>query len=138
MIDRLSDAQIDRYARQLVLPSIGVAGQLALSHGHVQIIGCGGLGANAALALAQAGVGRLDLFDPDQVDLSNLHRQPFTTDQIGQNKAQALAHLIQERNGEIRVRPTMRPLTIKWLPYLLRLFGWMRPIGMPAAAKSTP
>ena len=103
-IDQLSDTAIERYARHLVLPEIGVAGQLALGAGGVRVIGCGGLGANAALALAQSGVGMVELFDGDTVELSNLHRQPFTVDQIGDNKAAATAALIAARNPDVEVR----------------------------------
>ena len=109
-IDHLSDAEIERYARSLVLSEINTHGQLALKNGRVRIIGCGGLGANAALSLAQAGVGHLELFDGDVVELSNLHRQPFTTDQIGQNKAEALAALIQARNGGVGLSIHPEPL----------------------------
>lgn len=97
-IDQLQDQEIERYARHLVLPELGVAAQLALRAAHMAVIGCGGLGANLALALAQAGVGRLDLYDPDTVALSNLPRQPFTQTQIGEPKAQALADLCRARN----------------------------------------
>lgn len=102
-IDQLRDDQIDRYARQLVLPEIGAAGQLNLLDSHMAVIGCGGLGANVALALAQAGVGRLELYDDDRVELSNLHRQPFTMDQIGLPKAEALAALCQARNPDVEI-----------------------------------
>ena len=71
-IDQLSDEQIDRYVRQLVLPEIGAGGQLKLLSSHMAIIGCGGLGASAALALAQAGIGQLDLYDPDPVSYTHL------------------------------------------------------------------
>ena len=104
-IDQLSDHQIELYARHLVLPEIGVKGQIALTQARIAIIGCGGLGANAALALTQAGIGVLELYDPDQVELSNLHRQPFTQDQIGLPKAEALAQLCQARNYETQIQP---------------------------------
>ena len=102
-IDQFSDEAIERYARQLVLPEIGVEGQLALGAAEAVIIGCGGLGANAALALAQAGLGRLRLYDPDRVELSNLHRQPYRVQQVGQPKAQALAELCRKRNPDVAV-----------------------------------
>lgn len=103
-IDQLSDGAIDRYARQLVLPEIGVEGQLSLQKAHLAIIGCGGLGAPAALCLAQAGIGCLELYDPDQVDLSNLHRQPYREDQIGQPKVKALKSLCEARNSQVEIR----------------------------------
>ena len=102
-IDQFSDAGIERYARHLVLPEMGVDGQLALGQAQIAVIGCGGLGSHAALALASAGVGRLQLWDPDVVDLSNLPRQPFTMEQIGMPKVEALKALIAARNPDIQV-----------------------------------
>ena len=118
-IDQLSDEAIDRYARQLVLPEMGARGQIDLGEAKVAVIGCGGLGANAALALAQAGIGKLELYDPDKVEVSNLHRQPFRLDQVGQPKAQALVDLCQERNPEVDLKPTVRTFQSSLAPIWL-------------------
>ncbi|MBU2824449.1 molybdopterin-synthase adenylyltransferase MoeB, partial [Acidithiobacillus ferrooxidans] len=75
MTDTLDDAALLRYARQILLPEIDIAGQQALAAGRVLIIGMGGLGCPAAQYLAAAGVGNLTVCDGDQVDLSNLQRQ---------------------------------------------------------------
>ena len=71
----LSDQDFLRYQRQISLPEIGECGQEKITHSHVLIIGCGGLGSAASLYLAAAGVGRMVLVDDDDVDTSNLQRQ---------------------------------------------------------------
>ena len=84
----LTDAELDRYARQIILPAFGGAGQARLKTSHVAVIGAGGIGCPAITYLAAAGVGRLSIIDDDVVELSNLQRQPLFTDaDIGQRKA---------------------------------------------------
>ncbi len=88
----LPPERLDRFARHIVLPELGGAGQVALAGAHVVLVGCGGIGSPALQYLAGAGVGRLTLIDDDLVDLSNLQRQTiFTEADIGRPKVQAAA-----------------------------------------------
>jgi molybdopterin/thiamine biosynthesis adenylyltransferase len=102
----LSDAEIERYSRQLVLPEWGAAAQLAVSEASVLVIGAGALGAPVALYLAGAGVGRIGIVDDDAVELSNLHRQllHFTPD-IGAPKSESAAAKLRYLNPDIVVEP---------------------------------
>jgi adenylyltransferase/sulfurtransferase len=105
----LSDEELDRYARHIVLPQIGGAGQLRLKAARVVVVGAGGIGAGAIPALAGAGIGRLTIIDDDQVDLSNLQRQPlFATDDIGSGKALLATRFVQRRNPFVEVRTLTR------------------------------
>lgn len=80
--------RLDRFARHIVLPEIGGAGQARLAGSHVAILGLGGIGAPVLQYLAAAGVGRLTLVDDGQVELSNLQRQTiYTTRDVGHGKA---------------------------------------------------
>jgi molybdopterin/thiamine biosynthesis adenylyltransferase len=84
----LSPARLDRFARHIVLPEVGGAGQVALAGSHVAVIGLGGIGSPALQYLAAAGIGRFTLIDDDVVDASNLQRQTiFTTRDVGHGKA---------------------------------------------------
>jgi molybdopterin-synthase adenylyltransferase len=84
------NVRLDRHARHILLKEIGGPGQARLAGASVAIVGCGGLGAPAALYLAAAGVGRITLIDPDVVELSNLQRQIlFRTEDVGVDKARA-------------------------------------------------
>ena len=83
----LTDEQLERYSRHIILKEVGATGQKELLNAKVLIIGAGGLGAPAALYLAAAGVGTIGIVDADVVDLSNLQRQVIhTTNDIGKKK----------------------------------------------------
>ncbi len=100
----LSNAEILRYSRQLILPEVGVSGQRRLKASSVLLIGAGGLGSPAALYLAAAGVGRIGLVDPEVVALSNLHRQILhATADVGRPKTQSAKDRIASLNPEIAV-----------------------------------
>lgn len=100
----LSESQIERYARHIILKEVGGKGQQKLLAGRVLIIGAGGLGAPAALYLAAAGVGAIGIADADDVDLSNLQRQVihFTPD-IGRPKVESAREKVQAINPDVMV-----------------------------------
>jgi molybdopterin/thiamine biosynthesis adenylyltransferase len=100
--DELSDHELLRYSRQIMLPKFDIAGQLALKNASVLILGLGGLGSPAALYLAAAGVGKLVLVDDDEVDLSNLQRQIVHTEKmLGQAKVESAASQLRQINPHI-------------------------------------
>jgi sulfur-carrier protein adenylyltransferase/sulfurtransferase len=94
----------ERYARHLVLPEVGIAGQKKLADARVALIGAGGLGSPAALYLAAAGVGTLTLIDDDRVERSNLQRQVVHTDaRVGTRKTESARVTIEALNPTTRV-----------------------------------
>ncbi|MEO5597568.1 MAG: HesA/MoeB/ThiF family protein [Novosphingobium sp.] len=100
----LSPDRLDRFARHIVLPELGGAGQVALATAHVVMIGCGGIGSPALQYLAAAGIGRLMLIDSDVVDLSNLQRQTiFTPADIGRPKAEVAAEWVLRFDPALKV-----------------------------------
>ncbi len=104
--DTLTDDELLRYSRQIMLPNVDVAGQLALRSATVAIIGVGGLGCPAALYLAAAGVGTLILADDDRVDLTNLQRQILhTTARVGALKVDSARDALSEINPDVQIRP---------------------------------
>ncbi|ALC14594.1 HesA/MoeB/ThiF family protein [Sphingopyxis sp. 113P3] len=107
----LSDAELDRYARQIILPQFGGAGQAKLKAAHVAVIGAGGIGCPAIAYLAAAGTGRLTIIDHDAVELSNLHRQPlFADDDIGAPKAEVAARAARRINPHVEAIPRVERL----------------------------
>lgn len=102
----LTDDQLLRYSRHILLPDVGVAGQARISDATVLIVGAGGLGCPVALYLGASGVGRMLLADGDTVDLTNLQRQiGHVTSAVGESKADSLARAVLAINPEIQVRP---------------------------------
>lgn len=102
----LTDEQLDRYARHIVLKEIGGAGQARLRAADVAVIGAGGIGSPAILYLAAAGVGTIRVVDHDSVALSNLQRQIlFGTADIGLPKAEAAMAAVARINPDVKLIP---------------------------------
>ncbi len=98
----LTDDQLDRYARHIILKEIGGTGQIALLNATVAVIGAGGIGSPAIQYLAAAGIGRIRLFDHDHVSLSNLQRQTlFTTADIGRLKVEVAREKVAALNPDV-------------------------------------
>ena len=102
----MDDSQLLRYSRHILLPEIGVEGQLRLGASHALVIGAGGLGCPAALYLATSGIGRLTLADPDHVDLTNLQRQIlYRDDAVGALKVEAARETLGAVNPSVSILP---------------------------------
>jgi molybdopterin/thiamine biosynthesis adenylyltransferase/rhodanese-related sulfurtransferase len=100
----LSAEQRERYSRHLLIPEVGLEGQIKLLESKVLLVGAGGLGAPAALYLAAAGVGTLGIVDNDEVDLSNLQRQVIhSQDRIGVPKTESAKQTIAGLNPDVDV-----------------------------------
>src|SRR4249920_2043059 len=108
----LSNEEILRYSRHLIMPEVGMEGQLKLKNAKVLLIGTGGLGAPLGLYLAAAGVGKLGLVDFDVVDFTNLQRQvTFGTSDVGKPKSQAAQARLSNLNPDIEVQAFETKLT---------------------------
>jgi adenylyltransferase/sulfurtransferase len=109
---KLSKEEIQRYSRHLIMPEVGLEGQLKLKRARVLTIGTGGLGAPLGLYLAAAGVGHLGLVDFDVVDSSNLQRQvTFTTADVGKPKSEAAKARLSALNPAIEIEAYETRLT---------------------------
>ncbi|MGX8010278.1 molybdopterin-synthase adenylyltransferase MoeB [Mesorhizobium sp. ORM8.1] len=116
----LTDEELERYARHIVLPEIGGPGQQKLKRARVLVIGAGGLGAPVLEYLAAAGVGTLGIVDDDTVSLSNLQRQVIHgSDAIGMAKADSAAAAIKRINPNVTVELHRLRLTAENAPALV-------------------
>ena len=110
----LTNDEVKRYSRHLIMPEVGVDGQRKLKAARVLCIGAGGLGSPVALYLAAAGVGRLGIVDFDTVDFSNLQRQILHgTPDVGRSKLASAKDRLAAINPEVRIDTYETPLTSK-------------------------
>lgn len=117
----LTDDQLDRYARHIVLKEIGGAGQAKLLSAHVTIVGAGGIGSPLIQYLAGAGVGTIRVIDHDAVDLSNLQRQTlFDEADIGTPKAEAAMQAVARFNPDVKLIPIIQRVDADNAATLLR------------------
>ena len=108
----LEPAELERYARHIVLREVGGPGQARLKAARVLVVGAGGIGSPVLMYLAAAGVGTLGVIDDDVVSLSNLQRQViFGTDDVGAPKAARAAEAITRLNPHVRAEPHVTRLT---------------------------
>jgi adenylyltransferase/sulfurtransferase len=120
----LSDEELERYARHIVLREVGGVGQSKLKSASVAVIGAGGIGSAVIPALAGAGVGRLTIIDSDIVELANLHRQPlFRESDVGKAKTELAAAFTRNLNSHVEARPIQERIAPDNAPHLLAGHG---------------
>ena len=116
----LSDDELDRYARHIVLPQVGGMGQRRLKESRIAVVGAGGIGSGVIPALAGAGVGALTIIDSDVVEESNLQRQPlFRERDIGYSKSDLALQFVQRLNRFVKATPVQARLDSGNAPELL-------------------
>src|SRR4030043_2130874 len=117
----LTQEQLTRYSRHILLKEVGVEGQTKLLKSKVLLVGAGGLGCSAGLYLAAAGVGTLGIIDSDKVDLSNLQRQVLhRTSDVGRPKTESAKEAIGRINPDIKVITYQERLTPQNAPDIFR------------------
>jgi molybdopterin/thiamine biosynthesis adenylyltransferase len=105
----LTDAELERYARHIVLPQVGGFGQRRLKETRVVVVGAGGIGSAVIPSLAGAGIGQLTIIDDDVVELANLHRQPlFRERDVGYSKADLAIQFAHRLNGYVDAKPILQ------------------------------
>ncbi len=108
----LTEPQIERYARHIILHDVGGVGQVKLLRSKVLVVGAGGLGSPLIMYLAAAGVGTIGVVDDDVVSLSNLQRQiAHTTGRVGRPKVESAGETVAALNPDARLRPHQERLT---------------------------
>ncbi len=122
----LTEQQMERYSRHIILEQVGGAGQERLLASKVLIVGAGGLGAPAAVYLAAAGVGTIGIVDGDKVDLSNLQRQIIHhTPDVGKDKVLSAQNKIRAINPDTKVITYNRRITAKNVAEIIRGYDFV-------------
>ena len=117
----MTDDQLLRYSRHILLDELGIEGQQRLLAAHVLVIGAGGLGSPVALYLGTAGVGRLTIVDDDRVDVTNLQRQiAHNLARVGAPKAESARDTIAAINPDVQVHPLVERADAARLDALVR------------------
>ena len=117
----MTDDQLLRYSRHILLDEIGIEGQQRLLASHALVIGAGGLGSPVALYLGTAGVGRLTIVDGDTVDVTNLQRQiAHNLSRVGKPKAESARDTIGAINPDVKVQPLVERADAARLDALVR------------------
>lgn len=117
----MTNEQVMRYGRHLIMPEVGVAGQEKLNAAKILMVGAGGLGSPSALYLAASGIGQMTIIDPDVVDLSNLQRQILhDTSSVGIPKVESAKRRINEVNPNVKVNAIQDQLSNENVRQLIR------------------
>ena len=123
MHEELSNSELERYARHLSLPQVGMKGQIKLKNSSVLVVGAGGLGSPCLLYLAAAGLGNIGIIDDDKVDVSNLQRQVIHSNaNLGEFKVDSAKRRLLDLNPEITVRTFNSRLNIENALDLIKQF----------------
>ena len=122
----LTEKQIERYSRHIILEQIGGEGQEKLLNSKVLIIGAGGLGSPAGLYLAAAGVGTIGIVDSDKVDLTNLQRQIIHhTSDVGTEKTKSAENTIRAINPDVTVQTYQTKVDAKNISHIIRKYDFI-------------
>jgi len=120
---KISNTELLRYSKQIILKKIGISGQKKIFSTKVLVVGVGGLGCPLALYLANTGIGILGLIDNDKVDISNLNRQIlFKTDDIGKYKVVQAKKFLNKINNKIKIKIYKDSLTKKNIKKILNKY----------------
>jgi hypothetical protein len=130
----VTDEQLLRYSRHILLDALGIDGQERILGAHALVVGAGGLGSPAAIYLASAGVGKLTLVDDDTVDFTNLQRQILhTQSRVGMAKAESGRQALAAINPDIAIVPCSRGS-----PALRSTRWWRPPMSFSTAPTTSP